>query len=91
VRLPTPETLQLGEYQAQAAIAALHSDARGLAALESLDPALPRYEAVAAHLHEMAGDRDRAADLCTAAAQRATSIPERDHLTRQSARLRSAT
>jgi RNA polymerase sigma factor (sigma-70 family) len=124
---------QLGEYQAQAAIAALHCDARstvetdwvqvvewydelialtdspvhrlnravavgeadgapaGLAALEPLDPALPRYEAVAAHLHEMAGDRDRAADLYDAAAHRATSIPERDHLTRQSARLRSAT
>jgi RNA polymerase sigma factor (sigma-70 family) len=124
---------QLGEYQAQASIAALHCDARstadtdwvqvvewydelvaltdspvhrlnravavgeadgapaGLAALEPLDPALPRYEAVAAHLHEMAGDIDRAADLYAAAAQRATSIPERDHLTRQSARLRSAT
>lgn len=50
--------------------------------------ALPRYEAVAAHLHEMAGDRSRAADLYAAAADRATSIPERDHLTRQSARLR---
>lgn len=124
---------QLGEYQAQAAIAALHCDAgstaetdwvqvvewydelvalidspihrlnravavgeadgapAGLAALESLDPTLPRYEAVAAHLHEMAGDRRRAADLYAAAAHRATSIPERDHLTRQSARLRGAT
>jgi RNA polymerase sigma factor (sigma-70 family) len=124
---------QLGEYQAQAAIAALHCDARstpetdwvqvvewydelvvltnspvhrlnravavgqadgapaGLAALAPLDPTLPRYEAVAAHLHEMAGDRNRAADLYTAAAHRATSIPERDHLTRQSTRLRSAT
>ena len=124
---------QLGEYQAQAAIAALHCDARstvetdwgqvvewydelvaltdspvhrlnravavgeadgapaGLAALESLDPTLPRYEAVAAHLHEMAGNRSRAADLYAAAADRATSIPERDHLTRQAARLRRAT
>lgn len=124
---------RLGEYQAQAAIAALHCDARstadtdwvqvvewydelvaltdspvhrlnravavgeadgalaGLAALEPLDATLPRYEAVAAHLHEMAGDRNHAADLYAAAARRATSIPERDHLTRQSARLRSAT
>jgi predicted RNA polymerase sigma factor len=124
---------RLGEYQAQAAIAALHCDAgstaetdwaqvvewydelvaltdspihrlnravavgeadgapAGLAALEPLDPTLPRYEAVAAHLHEMAGNRNRAADLYAAAAHRATSIPERDHLTRQSARLRSTT
>ena len=123
----------LGEHQAQAAIAALHCDARstaetdwvqvvewydelvaltgspvhrlnravavgqadgaqaGLAALEPLDPTLPRYEAVAAHLHEMAGDRGRAAALYAAAARRATSIPERDHLTRQAARLRRPT
>ncbi|MBW3620421.1 MAG: sigma-70 family RNA polymerase sigma factor [Actinobacteria bacterium] len=124
---------RLGEYQAQAAIAALHCDARstadtdwvqvvgwydelvaltdspvhrlnravavgeadggpaGLAALEPLDPRLPRYDAVAAYLHELAGDTDRAADLYAAAADRAASIPERDHLTRQSARLRSVT
>jgi RNA polymerase sigma factor (sigma-70 family) len=124
---------RLGEYQAQAAIAALHCDAAstvetdwvqivewydelvaltdspihrlnravavgeadggpaGLAALEPLDPSLPRYEGVAAHLHEMAGNRSRAADLYAAAADRATSIPERDHLIRQSARLRDAT
>ena len=124
---------RLSEYQAQAAIAALHCDARttdetdwvqvvewydelvaltespihrlnravavgeadgalaGLAALEALDPTLPRYQAVAAHLHELAGDTGRAADLYAAAAHRATSIPERDHLTRQSARLRNST
>lgn len=89
---------RLGEYQAQAAVAVLHADARspeetdwaqivewydelvrltgspvarlnravalgeaagaqaGLAALAQLDPALPRWTAVAAHLHERAGE-----------------------------------
>jgi RNA polymerase sigma factor (sigma-70 family) len=121
---------RLGEYQAQAAIAALHGDARsaaetdwvqvvewydelvaltdsavhrlnravavgeadgaraGLAALGPLDPELPRYTAVAAHLYEKAGDRSRAADLYVQAARRATNVPERDHLTREAARVR---
>src|SRR5580693_8402138 len=94
---------RLGEFQAQAAIAALHADARtvaetdwpqivewydelvrltgspvvrlnravavgeaagpraGLAALAGLDPALPRYAAAAAYLHERAGDPAAAA------------------------------
>lgn len=120
---------RLGEYQAQAAIAALHADAStteetdwvqivewydelvrltdspvarlnravavgeadgapaGLAALAVLDPSLPRYAAVAAYLHERAGDLDRAAGLYAEAARRATSTPERDHLTSQAARL----
>src|SRR5262249_47021730 len=88
---------QLGEYQVQAAIAALHADAQqfeetdwvqilewynellrftdtpivrlnravaageadgapaGLAALADIDPSIPRYDAVAAHLHERNG------------------------------------
>jgi len=121
---------RLGEYQAQAAIAALHADApraeetdwvqivewydelvrltdspvaglnravavgeadgaaAGLAALGGLDPDLPRHQAVAAHLHEKAGDRERAATLYAEAARRATSVAERDHLARQAARLR---
>ncbi|MFF5229820.1 RNA polymerase sigma factor [Dactylosporangium sp. NPDC000521] len=122
---------RLGEYQAQAAIAALHADARttestdwvqivewydellpltgdspvvrlnravavgeadgpraGLAALAGVDPAVPRYAAVAAHLHERAGDLARAADLYAEASRAATSVPERDHLTRQAARAR---
>ncbi|RYU13938.1 RNA polymerase sigma factor [Nocardioides iriomotensis] len=120
---------RLGEYQAQAAIAALHADAptteetdwvqivewydelvrltdspvarlnravavgeadgapAGLAALAVLDPSPPRYAAVAAYLHERAGDLDRAAGLYAEAARRATSTPERDHLTSQAARL----
>lgn len=121
---------RLGEYQAQAAIAALHADARtasetdwvqivewydelllltgspivrlnravavgeadgpqaGLAALGDVDPALPRYIAVAAYLRERAGDLSRAADLYAEAARAATSLAERDHLTREAARVR---
>jgi len=120
---------RLGEFQAQAAIAALHADARtveetdwvqivewydelgrrtdspvvrlnravavgeadgaraGLAALAELDPSLPRYAAVAAHLHERDGDPVTAARLYAQAAGSAPNLPERDHLTRQAARL----
>lgn len=122
---------RLGEFQAQAAVAALHADARtaeetdwvqivewydellrftdnpvarlnravavgeadgpqaGLAALAELDPGLPRYTAAAAYLHERAGDTATAARLYTEAAHLATSVPERDHLVRQAARLHS--
>src|SRR5688572_18677092 len=120
---------RLGEFQAQAAIAALHADAptaaetdwvqivewydelvrltgspvarlnravavgeadgarAGLAALAGLDPALPRYTAVAAYLHERDGNLATAAGLYADAARSAASLPERDHLTRQAARL----
>jgi RNA polymerase sigma factor (sigma-70 family) len=120
---------RLGEYQAQAAIAALHADAptaaetdwvqivewydelvaltgspivrlnravalgeadgpqAGLAALAELHEGLPRYAAAAAYLHERAGDRATAAQLYAAAARAAGTVPERDHLTRQAARL----
>jgi predicted RNA polymerase sigma factor len=120
---------RLGEYQAQAAIAALHADApsveetdwmqivewydelvrltdspvarlnravavgeadgapAGLAALAELDPTLPRYTAVAAYLHERDRDPVTAARLYAEAARSATSLPERDHLMRQAARL----
>ncbi|WP_413767079.1 RNA polymerase sigma factor [Rhodococcus pyridinivorans] len=122
---------RLGEFQAQAAIAALHADARtaeetdwvqivewydellrftdnpvarlnravavgeadgphaGLAAMAELDPTLPRYTAAAAYLHERAGDTATAARLYAEAAHLATSVPERDHLVRQAARLHS--
>ncbi|GAA4520118.1 RNA polymerase sigma factor [Brachybacterium paraconglomeratum] len=121
---------RLGEFQAQAAIAALHADAptveetdwlqilewydelvrltgspiaqlnrvvavgeadgprAGLAALSELDETLPRYTAVAAHLHEAEGDLPRAAALFAEAARTATNTAERDHLLRQAARLR---
>ena len=120
---------RLGEFQAQAAIAALHGDARtaeetdwaqivewydelvrltdnpvarlnravavgeaegplaGLAALAGLDPALPRHAAAAAYFHERAGDPVAAARLYAQAARSAPNLPERDHLTRQAARL----
>ncbi|MFI8931722.1 RNA polymerase sigma factor [Streptomyces sp. NPDC053474] len=120
---------RLGEFQAQAAIAALHADApaaeetdwvqivewydelvrltdspvvrlnravavgeadgprAGLAALAELDPALPRHTAVAAYLHERDGDLASAARLYVEAARSAPTLPERDHLTRQAARL----
>jgi RNA polymerase sigma factor (sigma-70 family) len=120
---------RLGEYQAQAAIAALHADAAtvaetdwtqivewydelvrltgspvarlnravavgeadgpraGLAALAGLDPALPRHAAAAAYLHERDGDPVAAARLYAQAARSASNLAERDHLTRQAARL----
>ncbi|MFD4536590.1 RNA polymerase sigma factor [Kitasatospora sp. NPDC058397] len=120
---------RLGEFQAQAAIAALHADAltaeetdwvqivewydelarltespvvrlnravavgeadgprAGLAALGELDGSLPRHTAVAAYLHERDGDLETAARLYAEAAHRAPDLAERDHLTRQAARL----
>ena len=59
----------------------------GLAALEQVDPATPRYLAVAAYLRERAGDLALAARLYRDAARAATNLAERDHLTRQAARL----
>jgi predicted RNA polymerase sigma factor len=59
----------------------------GLAALASLDDSLPRYTAVAAYLHERDGDLATAARLYTEAALKAGDLGERDHLTRQAARL----
>ncbi len=61
----------------------------GLAALAELDPSLPRYVAAAAYLHERAGDVVTAARLYAEAAHRAPNLAERDHLTRQAARLNS--
>ncbi|WP_329043206.1 RNA polymerase subunit sigma-24 [Streptomyces sp. NBC_00178] len=120
---------RLGEFQAQAAVAALHADAptaeqtdwvqiaewydelakltdspvvrlnravavgeadgprAGLAALAALDASLPRYTAVAAYLHERDGDPVTAARLYAEAAHQAPDLAERDHLTRQAARL----
>jgi RNA polymerase sigma factor (sigma-70 family) len=120
---------RLGEFQAQAAIAALHADAptagetdwvqivewydelvrltdspvvrlnravavgeadgprAGLAALAELHDTLPRHTAVAAYLHERDGDLAKAARLYVEAAEKAPNLAERDHLTRQAARL----
>src|SRR5262249_25263344 len=120
---------RLGEFQAQAAIAALHADALAaeetdwvqivewydelvrltdspvvrlnravavgeadgprarLAAPATVEEALPRPRAVAAYLHERDGDRATAARLYAEAAQKAANLAEREHLTRQAARL----
>ncbi|MFZ4186028.1 RNA polymerase sigma factor [Streptomyces pseudogriseolus] len=120
---------RLGEFQAQAAVAALHADApsaqetdwtqivewydelvrltdspvvrlnrvvavgeadgprAGLAELAALDKSLPRYAAVAAYLHERDGDPETAAALYAEATLKASNLAERDHLTRQAARL----
>ncbi len=62
----------------------------GLAALAEVDVGVPRHPAVAAYLHEKLGDLATAARLYAEAARRATNEPERDHLTRQAARLHQA-
>ncbi len=122
----------VGEYQLQAAIAALHAEApsvastdwpqilalygllermtgnpmvtlnravaaamvdgpqAGLAMLAPLDELLAghyRLDAVRAHLLEMAGDHAAAVAHYRAAANRTTSIPERQYLATQAARL----
>ncbi|MBJ7456593.1 MAG: RNA polymerase subunit sigma-24, partial [Thermoleophilia bacterium] len=59
----------------------------GLSALADLDPALPRHSAAAAYLHERSGDVAAAARLYAEAAARASNLAERDHLTRQAARI----
>jgi RNA polymerase sigma factor (sigma-70 family) len=121
-----------GEYQVQAAIAALHADARtaaetdwtqivewydelvritdspvvllnravavgeadgphaGLAALEHVDAAVPRRQAVEAYLRERTGELALAARHYAEAARSASNLAERDHLTRQAARLNAA-
>src|SRR4029079_6752067 len=59
----------------------------GLAALAGLHPPLPRPAGAAAYLHERDGDPVTAARLYAEAARSAPNHPERDHLTRQAARL----
>ena len=46
-----------------------------------------KYNATVAYLHERDGDPVTAARLYAEAAQAAPNLPERDHLTRQAARL----
>ncbi|MGH3426988.1 MAG: RNA polymerase subunit sigma-24, partial [Mycobacteriales bacterium] len=59
----------------------------GLAALDELDPTLPRYTASSAYLHERAGDLATAARLYVEAAARAHNLAERNHLTLRAAAL----
>lgn len=59
----------------------------GLAALESIDSAIPRWAAVAAHLRERNGELQLAADLYDQAASEAPNLAERHHQIRQAARI----
>src|SRR5258705_445260 len=76
------------------AAAMVHGPATGLELLDALDADARmaghyRLDAVRAHLFEMAGDHLSAIAHYRAAARRTTSIPERDYLTTQAARLAS--
>jgi predicted RNA polymerase sigma factor len=74
------------------AAAMVRGPAEGLKLLEALDADARlsghyRLDAVRAHLYQMAGDDERAIAHYRAAAERTTSIPERDYLTTKAARL----
>jgi RNA polymerase sigma factor (sigma-70 family) len=74
------------------AVAMVHGPRAGLELLATLagDPRLRdhyRLAAVRAHMHEMAGDADAAVADYLAAARRTASVPERDYLSAQAARL----
>ena len=74
------------------AAAMVHGPSTGLKLLEALDADSRlaghyRLDAVRAHLFEMAGDQQTAIAYYRAAARRTTSIPERDYLTTQVARI----
>ena len=62
----------------------------GLTALAEVDRSIARYAAVEAYLRERAGELALAARLYADAARAATNRAERDHLTRQAARLHAA-
>jgi predicted RNA polymerase sigma factor len=74
------------------AAAMVHGPVVGLELLTALDGDRRmgghyRLDAVRAHLLEMAGDYERAIAHFRAAAERTTSIPERNYLTAKAARL----
>ena len=74
------------------AAAMVHGPSKGLELLTTLDRDGPlrehyRLDAVRAHLFEMLGDYESAVRHYRAAAGRTTSIPERNYLMRQAARL----
>jgi RNA polymerase sigma factor (sigma-70 family) len=74
------------------AAAMVHGPQAGLDLIASLDADKRlaghyRLDAVRAHLHEMAGNREAAISHYLAAAGRTTSIPERDYLNTKAARL----
>jgi predicted RNA polymerase sigma factor len=59
----------------------------GLAALAEVDHGVPRWAAVAAHLHERNGELELAAELYARAALDAPNLREREHQIRQTARV----
>ena len=70
----------------------VHGPRKGLDLLKELDSdgrlaGHHRLDAVRAHLLEMAGDREGAIEQYRTAAGRTTSLPERNYLTAQAARL----
>jgi RNA polymerase sigma factor (sigma-70 family) len=74
------------------AAAMVHGPAKGLELVEALDADARmrghyRLDAVRGHLHEMAGDHERAIAHYHAAADRTASIPERNYLIGKAARL----
>jgi RNA polymerase sigma factor (sigma-70 family) len=74
------------------AVSMVHGASKGLELLTALDsdPRIAghyRLDAVRAHLLEMAGDHQSATTHYRLAASRTTTIPERDYLLRQAARL----
>jgi predicted RNA polymerase sigma factor len=76
------------------ATAMVHGPQAGLKLLDALDAdgrlaGHHRLDAVRAHLFEKAGDHEAAIAHYRAAAGRTTSIPERNYLTTQAARLRN--
>ena len=78
------------------ATAMVHGAPKGLELLRALDsdPRMSnhyRLDAVRAHLLEMAGDHQTALTQYRVAASRTTSIPERNYLLRQAARLSEST
>jgi predicted RNA polymerase sigma factor len=88
----------VGAYQLQAAIAAamVHGPSKGLELFRELDSDARlaghhRLDAVRAHLLEMAGDHEGAITHYRIAAGRTMSIPERNYLITQAARLSEST
>jgi predicted RNA polymerase sigma factor len=78
------------------ATAMVHGPAAGLELLKALDADARlsghhRLDAVRAHLLERAGDHEAAIDCYMKAAHRTASIPERNYLVTQAARLRDST
>jgi predicted RNA polymerase sigma factor len=77
------------------AAAMVHGPATGLELLQELDadPRMSRHyrlDAVRAHLYERSGDHERALGHYRAAAERTTSLPERNYLMTKGARLAAA-